>query len=245
MCRSFPLRFYAEGRMLTLKQPDEFRGHDKEGRAVAHASFDVHNALKGAETKKGLVFLHDLRLEQAGETAWIDHLILHRYGLALIESRTCSKDFQCDGELWFRRDSEAWREVLSPALRLQRYKDIVTDMLQEAEAFLLERPRNLATRLSVDLYVSVAHGVPCEPDLSNLGVVVRASELHDLLRSQLLSYAVAESVNPLGHEVKLSPAELERMGLYLLKQHRALPLGAKFSQAGLQRYFRRGKSIHS
>ena len=49
--------------MLTLKQPDEFRGNNPEGRSVAHASFDVQNALKGAETKKGLVFLHDLRLE--------------------------------------------------------------------------------------------------------------------------------------------------------------------------------------
>ena len=58
-----------------------------------------------------------------------------------------------------------------------------------------------------------------------------------------LTYAVAESINPLGHEVKLSPAELERIGLYLLKQHRALPLGTKFSQAGLKRYFGQDKSI--
>lgn len=231
--------------MLTLKQPDEFRGDDKEGRAVAHASFDVQNALKGAETKKGLVLLHDLRLEHGGEVACIDHLVLHRYGLVLIESRTCSKDFQCDGDLWFRRDGEAWREVLSPVLRLQRYRDIVATLIAEAEAFLLERPRNLKTRLSVDLYVSVANGVRCEPDLTNLCAVVKANELHELLRSSLLTYAVAESINPLGHEVKLSPTELERIGLYLLKQHQALPLGAKFSQAGLRGYFGRGKSIRS
>ena len=231
--------------MLTLKQPDEFRGGDPEGRKVAHASFDVQNALRGAETKKGLVFLHDLRLEHEGETAWMDHLILHRHGLVLVESRTCSKDFQCDGQLWFRRDGEAWREVPSPVVRLQRYRDLVLTLLHEAEAFLLERPRNLAARLTVDLYVSVATGVPCDVDLSNLGSVVRASELHDLLRSQLLSYAVAEGVNPLGHEVKLCPTELERVGMYLLKQHRALPLGTKFSHAGLQGYFAQSKRISS
>ena len=110
---------------------------------------------------------------------------------------------------------------------------------------VLERPRNLAARLSVDLYVSVATGVTCDVDLSNLGAVVKAGELHGLLRSQFLTYAVAESVDPLGYEVKLSPAELERIGLYLLKQHRALPLGTKFSQAGLQGYFKRSKSIRS
>ena len=231
--------------MLTLKQPDEFRGGDPEGRRVAHASFDVQNALKGAETKKGLVFLHDLRLEHAGEVAWIDHLILHRHGLVLIESRTCAQATHCDGDMWFRSDGDAWCEVPSPVGRLQSYSDLVLSLLYEAEAFLLERPRNLATRLTVDLYVSVAAGVACDVDLSNLTAVIRAGELHSLLRSQLLTYAVAENINPLGHELKLSPSELERIGLYLLKQHRPLPLGMKFSPKGLKGYFARSKRISS
>ena len=129
----------------------------------------MQNALKGAETKKGLVFLHDLRLEHAGHVAWMDHLILHRYGLVLVESRTCSQATHCDGDLWFRRDGEAWKEVPSPVVRLQRYSDLGVTLLHEVEAFLPERPRNLATRLSVDPYVSVAHGVSCNVDLSNLG----------------------------------------------------------------------------
>ena len=75
--------------MLTLKQPDEFTGGPEHARAVAHAAFDVVNAL-GPGGGKGFVLLNDLRLESGDGVAWIDHLLLHRYGFMLIESRTCA-----------------------------------------------------------------------------------------------------------------------------------------------------------
>ena len=99
--------------MLTLKQPDEFSGGPEHARAVAHAAFDVVNAL-GPGGGKGFVLLNDLRLEGRDGVAWIDHLLLHRYGFVLIESRTCAQRTQCDGGLWFRQDRGAWCEVLSP-----------------------------------------------------------------------------------------------------------------------------------
>ena len=185
----------------------------------------------------GFVLLNDLRLESGGKVAWLDHLIIHRFGIVLIESRTCALRTQCDGGLWFRQDEGAWREVPSPTQRLERDANMLRGMLAQAESFLFERQRQVVKRLRVDAYVSVAKGVTFAPEVTALASVVRAEELSEVLHARLLTYVEREWLAPLGEEIKLEQGEIERTGRFLLAQHRGLSAEVKFSEAGLEAYF--------
>ena len=110
-------------------------------------------------------------------------------------------------------------------------------VLAQGEAFLFERDRWVTKRLRVDSYVSVARGVTFAPEVTALASVVRAQELSDIMGSTMPRYLERERTVPLGEDVKLKQAELERAGYYLLSQHRGAAAGAKFSEAGLAAYF--------
>ncbi len=84
-----------------------------------------------AEDPKVRVF-NDLRVERAGEWAQIDHLVLHRHGLVIIESKSVTGEVHINAQLEFTRVQGRRREgMASPIQQGKRQGDLLRDLFTD------------------------------------------------------------------------------------------------------------------
>lgn len=228
---------------MQIKGPDEYLGADPLTRAVFFASADVVQQLpKLTRLSGGFCQLHDLRLVHDGVEAWIDHLLLHRYGFILIESRTlCVPTLHDKQTRWFQLLGETSREVFSPVKRVRACAEVVTALLRgwrETYTWGLDGIPDA----EVGVYVSVAEaGELISEGLGFSSVIVNARQLTGLLNERHEQRYLAEvtqrrsglALSPLG----LSTDEVRLVGQYFLSKHEPLGRGAKYSQSELARYY--------
>jgi hypothetical protein len=232
---------------VIVKGPDEYLGSDPSARAVFYAGADVTQRLPQL-TRMGGGFcqLHDLRLVHGGQEAWIDHLLLHRYGFIVIESRTvCVPTLRDEEGRWFQLLRETSREVYSPIKRVRSCAEVVRSVLwqRQEDLFIGADKRDRVRHFEVDVFVSIAEaGVLITEGLGFSAVVVNAKQLTGLVNerherryfSELTSKRGSYIPRPLG----LSTKELEKAARYLLSRHRPLERGAKYQGEQLERYYR-------
>lgn len=86
------------------------------------------------------LLLHDLRLVHEGEVAQIDHLVAHRYGVAIVESKSVSTAVRINraGE-WERRSNRVWRGMPDPLLQGERQGLVLKRLLTANTEALLGR----------------------------------------------------------------------------------------------------------
>ncbi|WP_290652507.1 nuclease-related domain-containing protein [Aquisalimonas sp.] len=74
--------------------------------------------------------INDLTISHGNESAQIDHLVIHRYGFIVIESKGLCGEFKVDtkGE-WWRCDSGRWRSMPSPVRQAELKQDLLKDFL--------------------------------------------------------------------------------------------------------------------
>ncbi|THF87846.1 NERD domain-containing protein [Deinococcus sp. KSM4-11] len=74
---------------------------------------------------------NDLRLEHGGEAAQIDHLVLHKAGFIIIESKSVTSSVSInDREEWAREWKGQKRGMPSPVLQARRQGDLLRALLQ-------------------------------------------------------------------------------------------------------------------
>lgn len=108
-----------------------------------------------------------LRFVFGEETAQIDHLVLHRYGVIIIESKSVTTRVQVNehGE-WTRGTGASARGIPSPVLQARRQGEFLKRYLNAHAADLLGKVLGLQRRfggMSVDILVAV----------SDRGIIVR------------------------------------------------------------------------
>jgi len=231
---------------MIVKGPDEYLGSDPLARAVFYAGADVTQRLpRLTRMGGGFCQLHDLRLVHQGHEAWIDHLLLHRYGFVVIESRTlCVPCLRDEEGRWFQLIGEMSREVYSPIMRVRSCAEVVKAVLWERQEdlFLEADKRDRVSTFEVDVYVSIAEAGELLTEGTGFStVVVNARQLTGLVNERHerryfseLTKARGSFWRPLG----LSTKELEKAARYLLLRHRPLERGAKYQGAQLERYYR-------
>lgn len=138
-------------------------------RAEEQMAFYLHRAFKGADS---LTVINGLRLADGRDVAQIDHLVIHRYGMVVVESKSVTTRVRINdhGE-WSRWYNGAWHGMPSPILQAQRqaeflrgYLDAQREVLRDkvlfrqagfqgmpidvvvaiSDACIIERPRRLA-----------------------------------------------------------------------------------------------------
>ena len=84
--------------------------------------------------------LHDVRIELAGDRAQMDHVVLHRFGAAIVESKSVSTSVRINaaGE-WERSWSGRWQGMPDPLLQGERQGLLLKRLLASKEADLLDR----------------------------------------------------------------------------------------------------------
>lgn len=91
------------------------------------------------DSKRFLV-LHDLRFEHDGENAQIDHLIVHQYGVAIVESKSVSTTVRVNElDEWERYKDRRWAGMPNPLLQAERQGRLLKSLLRSREAELLDK----------------------------------------------------------------------------------------------------------
>ncbi|HRX83640.1 MAG TPA: NERD domain-containing protein [Phycisphaerae bacterium] len=84
---------------------------------------------------------HDLRIEHKGHAAQIDHLIIHRYGMVIVESKSISGRVQINahGE-WIRFWGGGRKQgMASPIQQAKLQRDLLLDLLEDHAEQLLDK----------------------------------------------------------------------------------------------------------
>lgn len=91
------------------------------------------------DSKRFLV-LHDVRIEHEGEVAQMDHLVVHPFGIAIVESKSVSSSVRITktGE-WERRAPRGWTGMPDPLLQAQRQGMVLKRLLVSRTEDLLDK----------------------------------------------------------------------------------------------------------
>jgi hypothetical protein len=84
--------------------------------------------------------LHDVRIEHGGDVAQMDHLVVHGFGVAIVESKSVSTSVRINaaGE-WERRWGRQWRGMPDPIRQGERQGLVLKRLLTSRQDELLDK----------------------------------------------------------------------------------------------------------
>ncbi|AWK87399.1 hypothetical protein DEW08_15265 [Azospirillum thermophilum] len=179
---------------MILKEPDRPTGNDRFSRAGHKAEEQMAFYLRRVfGDRRDVVVLNGLRLVRGGDAAQIDHLVLSRFGVIIVESKSVSTRIQVnEHKEWSRFHDGDWHGMQSPIIQARLQADFLLKYLEaEVPAELRTRQgfRRPFTTLRCDILVAVSDqgiiGRPANPPLPELLKADQVTErILDLLTDQ-------------------------------------------------------------
>jgi hypothetical protein len=220
---------------MIIKELENIETNDKFEQAGYNAESQLAFYLN-REFKDDPLFLvfNNLRFEKAGDACQIDHLILHRYGMIIIESKSVTTRVEVNelGEWkrWFNHD---WQGMPSPILQAQRQGKFLKDYL-EAHAETLRNKLILGrrahfTKMPIDVLVAISDsGIINRPKNNNLSTVCKADQIADKVREIVSEYRKIDSLLTfsLKSAYLFDMDEVPRISSFLLANHKPLKVKA-------------------
>jgi hypothetical protein len=217
---------------MIVKELDPLRSDDplaKAGRRTEEQmAFYLRRAFAAAEDIR---IFHDLRLEHNGEVAQIDHLVLHRWGIVLIESKSVTTTVRVNkqGE-WARHIHGRWQGMPSPVLQVKRQGELLKALLRENVERLLNKFLVLQVQfgyMPVDHLVAVSDGGIIERvGNPNLPEVCKSDQVTERVHAFMTHYRKANSLltaivngDDKGSWHALRPEEMQRISDFLIRRH--------------------------
>lgn len=165
-------------------------------------------------TAEDINVLNGVRLAREDDAAQVDHLIVHTYGLVIVESKSVAQRVQIrdDGQ-WVRWYGSESRGMASP----------ITQAKLQAQFFRYEliqssRNKELFKQLPIDLVIAISdEGAILWPKSGPIAEVCKADQVADRIRSRIESLEAAKAPPFFGG------ANLETITKFLLSKHSALP----------------------
>ncbi|WP_018871063.1 nuclease-related domain-containing protein [Thioalkalivibrio sp. ALgr3] len=124
---------------MILKEKDGTSGQDVRSKAGHQQEQDVAFYLRREfADDESVRVINDLRIEHNGERAQMDHLVVHPYGLVVIESKSIYGEVKVNGHgEWSRSYRGEWYGMPSPVRQAELQEALVKDLLREnVEQFL-------------------------------------------------------------------------------------------------------------
>ncbi|WP_020167541.1 MULTISPECIES: nuclease-related domain-containing protein [Methylotenera] len=187
----------------------EKAGHDAERKVAYYLKMAF-----GDEPK--LLILHDLRLEfEDGITAQMDHLLIHQFGLIIIESKSVAGKLQVkeDGQ-WLRWYSNQSKGMQNPIKQAQLQGQTLKRVLLNSSK---ENTRKVLEKFPIDVLVSIsdsgefiAHKRILYPE------VCKADQVDDRIKEIVLSRAKSASPD----DFVLSDINKTKLAEHLVKNHK-------------------------
>lgn len=214
---------------MIVKELDHIESSDKFEQAGYRAESQLAHYLR-REFKDNPQFLifNDLRWEKAGDACQIDHLVLHRYGMVIIESKSVTTRVEVNdlGE-WKRWFNNTWQGMPSPILQAQRQGRFLKDYLEGYVETLLNKSlfgiQSHFTKMPIDVLVAISDsGIINRPKNDKLDIVCKADQIADKVKAIATEYRKKDSLFNLSLEVcyELAKDEIPRISQFLLTHHK-------------------------
>jgi hypothetical protein len=200
---------------MIYKDLDPFSGQDKFGvagrRAEEQMAFYLRRFFSGSAE---VDVLNSLRIELGGEVAQMDHLVLHPFGLLIVESKSVveSVQIESDGQWirWFNNHPQGMRSPITQA-RMQA-------MLLKALLDKAVKQEGVFDRLQLDVLVAISdQGRIQWPSTGPLPEVCKADQVHERIRQKLEEARRAATAT-----VTLSVKNRQRIADFLCAMHKPL-----------------------
>lgn len=194
-------------------------------RAEEQMAFYLRRAF--AESSDVLVF-NDLRVERNGEIAQIDHLILHRWGTIIIESKSVTSRVKINeheewSRLWDGRD----RGMASPVLQAKRQADLLRSLLGDHVEQLRSKIFGLVQGrfggMPIDLIVAISDdGVIQRTKKTPLPEVMKADQVPGRVKELVANHRKNSNLLNMKSDggYVLPEADIEKIKVFLLAKHK-------------------------
>lgn len=201
---------------MIRKELDPFQSDDKYARSGRAAEEQMAFYLKRFfERKPDIHVLNGIRLEQDRDAAQMDHLILHPYGVLIVESKSVQGRIQIkdDGQ-WIRWYGEKQSKgMASPVTQARLQAEFLKTVLGRAA-----RSDSLFDAVPFDILVAISdQGVILWPKTGPLPDVCKADQVPEKLEARIGVLARPRNGLPL-----LSPENTEKLLNFLVVSHRPL-----------------------
>lgn len=223
-----------------------------EGRRVSQAA-EVHREREASERQKAAAgwraeaalqhylkraladgrsvhLISGLRIECDGEAAEIDHLVISRYGVVIVESKSVSTRVRINEFAeWSRFVDGEWRGMASPVIQCERQGEFLKRLLIAKAPHLISKYASLGLGFRSflsDAVVAISdNGIIERPAGMAAGVVLKADQVPDRVREIIRQQRWKTSFwanfwrRPRDLKFKISKREAERIAAFLRASH--------------------------
>lgn len=219
---------------MIIKELDELSAVDKFAKAGRAAEEQMVYYLRRAfADDKNIYVFNDLRLEQEQDAAQIDHLILHRCGATIVESKSVTTRIQVNepGE-WSRWFNGSLKGMPSPVLQAQRQGDFLRKYLNAQSEMLLGKMlgfrQSTFRNMPLDILVAISDsGIINRPKKVLLEEVCKADQVTERIQAKFEKSRKANSLFNFDLKESLysfTENELSEIIKFLLKHHKPTKL---------------------
>lgn len=181
--------------------------------------------------------INDLRLEMNDDVAQIDHLIIHRFGFLILESKSVTAKISINeyGE-WTRHYSKNTKGMPSPINQARRQADFLKSFLMAKSEHLLKKIlffQASITDFKFDVLVAISDsGIINRAKNTEIPDVYKADQIPDAINGLLANYA-GTNKNILTRKVnyQFADSSMENITTYLLQSHTPKTVPAKLGIA--------------
>lgn len=176
-------------------------------------------------SSKDFFIFNDLRLEKNGDVAQIDHLIVHKFGFIIIESKSVTSKVSINeyGE-WSRHYGNTVKGMPSPIKQAQRQADFLKNYLSTTKVPILKKKKLFPVSFSdfkYDILVAI----------SDTGVIDRHTDIDGIYKADQITSIIDEvyatltkksrSLNPLEKIVyEFGEPTLMKLKRFLTNSHK-------------------------
>lgn len=222
---------------MFLKPPDPIASCSLRTAAGAQAERDMAFYLRRAfgDHRPDVFVINDLRVLLDEKVAQIDHLVIHRHGMVLIESKSVSGEIRIDARKQFVRVTRDGRSqgMPSPVLQASRQADLLRRLLQAHREELRERkllgvvqggfahcPMEVRVAISDGGIIRGAEHVPQVMKADAITAEIEKRIAAHVRGSSLLNpLALLASANSDDGDYRFTDDELDRVCRFLLARH--------------------------
>lgn len=228
-------RTASEGRQPSQAAPKGHRDREASERQKAAAGWRAEAALqhylkRALADRASVHLISGLRVEFDGEAAEIDHLVVSRYGMVIVESKSVSTRVRINEfEEWSRLVDGEWRGMASPIIQCGRQAELLKRFLVAKAPHLISRYASLGLGFRSflsDAVVAISdNGIIERPAGMAVGTVLKADQVPERVREIIGQQRWKTSFwanfwrKPRELKFKISKREAERIAAFLRASH--------------------------
>jgi Nuclease-related domain len=214
---------------MVVKELDEFYGNGEQAEAGYKAEKQIaHYLLRKFHNAKDIFAINNLRFPWLDGYTQIDHLIVHRFGLIIVESKSVSSKVKYNTHKeWHRLWNNSWIGMDNPVKQAERQAEAVKTLLRnngdQLRGKLLGLLQKGFKHMPVDCIVAISdqcNGIERPAKDPYRDIVIKADLVTDRIMEIITTYKKATGILSKSEPPwSIGKAELENVKDFLLSIH--------------------------